>query len=417
MPDNDAPKLDRNEHPFVFSASQIETAMLCFRKWAFDKIDRLPREETEATALGSEVHDHLEKYLKYGTPIDTSKNSGKIAMSGIQHMPPPMAPGMQVEEWFVRKSGLATYWGKKDYQFLGGYWGLPLPIVGDHKTCAQFTWAKSEKDLQETVQSGMYGWDAMEDAGKDLAQLRWAYMRTKGAKKSLPVITNISRMQAEDVMARVEDTSQVLIEMHKNLSMGEAIEAEPNFSACEAFGGCPRKPICKPTAASALDAMMTQKTNESVLKGLRSRKNKNLKGAEDTPTKSVEDTTKQREEDKASENEGDKVNPPDRDGEPPPPPSPKKANGKWFQPTWDETEWKWSFPEEYDAAVKEEEEAKKAKEKEEATAKANAAKGKSSTGSKKTTSKKTASSDGSFEAFIDMFADKVADKVAEKLKE
>ena len=412
---DDRPKLDPVEHPFVFSASQIETAQLCFRKWAFDKIDRLPRDDTEATRLGTEVHDHLEKYLKYGTPIDTTLNSGKIAMSAIQHMPPPRAPGMQVEEWFVRKMGRATYWGKKDYQFLDGYWGLKIPIVGDHKTCSQFTWMKSEKDLQTTVQSGMYGWDAIEAVKRDLAQLRWAYMRTKGGKKSLPVVTNITRMQAEDVMARVDDTAQVLIAMHESLAPGEAIEAEPNFSACEAFGGCAHKDRCKPTAANALDAIMTQKTNESLLSNLRNRKKKNGGAAtESAPTKSVEETKKQQEEDAASETEGDKVNPPDRDGEPPPPPASKKANGKWFQPIWDETEWKWVFPEEYDAAVKEEEEAKKAKEKAEATAKANASKNKSSSSQKTTT--KASSGGGSFDAFLDTFADMVAEKVAEKLK-
>jgi hypothetical protein len=354
---DDAPKLDPKVHPYVFSASQIETAQMCLRKWAFDKIDRIPREDTDATRLGTEVHEHLERYLKYATVIDTSKFSGKIAMSGIQHLPPPKSLGLRVEEWFVRKYGQITFWGKKDYSFMD--YARCIPVVGDHKTCGAFTWAKSEFDLQTTVQSGIYGWDAMEEEGTNIAELRWVYFRTKGGRASLPVFTQISRMQAEAVMESVMGTSELLVEMLQTFSKGQAIEAPPNYSACEAFGGCPHKDKCKPTAKAALVAIMTQKTNESLLADLKNRKMKKAAGTPPAEAPAVV-AAKVEVDKKATE---DVVNPPDRDAPPPPPPSPLQVGGKWYQPSWDETEYAWKFGEDYHAAVQAEAEAKRAAEK------------------------------------------------------
>lgn len=413
---HDPPKLDPSEHPYVYSASQIDTALLCLRKWGFQKIDKIVEPDTDATRLGSDTHDHLEKYLRDATPIDTSKHSGKIALELVPHLPPPKAPGMSVEEWFVRKYGSdETYWGKKDWQFLEGYWGLDIPIVGDHKTCSSFTWAKNEDDLQENTQGCMYAWDAMEETGKNIAQLRWNYTRTKGGKKSLPIVANVTRMQAEDVMCQAHDMARVMTLAKQTLSMGEAIELEPDFSACEAFGGCPRKDRCKPTAANVMDALMTQKTTESVLSGLRNRKNKNKTSV---PTEEVKEKETRAEEAKAedaeSQDEGDKVNGPDRDKQPPPPPSAKQAGGKWFQPTWNDTEWAWEFAQEYHDAVKAEEDAKK---KAEAEAKKKKGGGRTRGSSKKAADTATAGSvDGILEVFAEKLATAIAEKVAEKLK-
>lgn len=395
---NDAPKLDKREHPYVFSASQIEQAQLCPRKWAFDKIDRLPKEDTEATKLGTAVHDQLERYLRDATPIDTTCLAGKIAMSGIQHLPPPRSPGLRVEEWFVRKHGQITFWGKKDYRFMD--FSRRIPVVGDHKTCAAFSWAKSEEDLRTTVQSGMYGWDEMEDAGTNIAELRWCYFRTKGGRASMPVYTQISRMEAEDVMASVMDTSLILVEMLQIFPKGSAIEAPPNYSACEAFGGCPHKDKCKPTAKSALAAIMTQKTNETLLADLKNRKMKKAGGA---PPPVVEATASSED---SPEDVKDAINPPDRDAPPPPPPSPLQVGGKWYQPSWDEAEYSWKFGEDYHAAVKAEEEARKAAEK--------AAKSPSKAKAEKVEKTPASASDSDL---LSMLVERIAVRVADILEE
>lgn len=54
----------------LISASQISTYRDCPRKWAFDKIDKIPREDTPATKFGKEAHTVMEHYGRTGeTPI------------------------------------------------------------------------------------------------------------------------------------------------------------------------------------------------------------------------------------------------------------------------------------------------------------------------------------------------------------
>ncbi len=410
MAGKDHPDLDRKVHPYVFSASQLETADMCLRKWAFDKIDRIPREEKESTILGSEVHDHLERYLKDAVPIDTKIRSGKIAYTALDHIPIPKQPGMQVEEWFVRKRGEVTYWGKKDAQLKEGDSKYRGPVVYDHKTSGSFSWAKSEEDLVEGIQSGMYAWDVMEETGATEAQLRWTYMRTKGKAISLPVITNISREDAEAVMRRVDGISDEMVQLLKVLEKGEAIEAPANFSVCEAYGGCSYKHLCNPSAIDALNAIMEQKVNESLLADLKNRKKKATAEGGAPAVEKAKAVEKVKEEDR--EETQDQVNPPERgDTPPPPPPEAKKAGGKWFQPAWNEEKFQWDFSAEYKAAVEEELAAAKAAEK--AAEKAEKAAEKSN----KSSSKASSSFQGSpaadiLETIIEMIATRVAEKLS-----
>lgn len=400
MPADDRPKLDRKEHPYVFSPSQISTGALCLRKWAFEKIDQMPNVGSASTDLGTEVHNHLDAYLAQAVPINTKIRSGKIAMEGIKHLPLPKTPGMVVEGWFVRKRGQATYWGKKDVRLRRAG---QRPKVFDHKTTKSLTWVKSEEDLRSDFQGGMYGWDEMEDTGSPDAELQWTYMTTEGKPKAFPVVVIIDRDEAEEVMERVDKVASQLITLHKELKKGEAILAPPDYSACEAFGGCPRKSICNPTAANVLEAIMEQKVSESLLSDLRNRKAKKAPEA-------VAKTEVIIEEDKKDTT--DKINPPDRkEAQQPPPPEPKQAGGKWYMAIWNEPEWKWEFSAEYHAAVAAEEQAKKDAEK--------AAKAAEKASSKTTTKAASAKASGAapsasgdlLAALIEMIADRVVEKI------
>lgn len=387
----------------MFAPSTIETADLCLRKWAFDKIDRLPRAETEATKLGGEVHEQIENYLKHGKPFDVTVQAGKIAMSALSHLPEPKLPGMTVEKWFVRKTGVATYWGKKDGEQI---LTQQIPKVWDHKTCGSFRYANDVKGLQTKVQPGMYGWDAIAKAQSEEAELRWNYMRTKGSRACVPVIARISKMQAEDVMCRVDRTAEVLIQLTRALPKGRAREAPPNFSACDAFGGCARKPLCNPDAKQAFVAMVEQMTvngsegtsmaTESLLDDLKNRKNKKKGGTTAASTESAADT---------AEPTDTPINPPDRDQPPPPAPAALKANGKWFQVAWDEADWKWVYPPEYEKALADEKAA------EAAAAKAAAGSGKAP---RATAGAKTSAGTG-FDGLYEQLVEDIATRVAAKL--
>lgn len=331
-----APKVD---HPYVFSVSQLETFALCNRKWAFEKIDKLEGKENEFAALGQRVHDILEKYLKHAKPIDRSTKEGKIAFPGLIHIPLPRTPGMRVEEWFVIQFGVAAYRGLKDIEII-----IPRkePVIQDHKTTRNFRWKKTKKDLLSNLQAGIYAADAMRKTGWKTVILKWVYYATEGKPKAEPVAVRITQEQVEAILTEADSIAQQMV--HTLKTRRRALDVYPNFSACEAFGGCGYKEHCVRTPSSVLRSIMAQKKEEQQMaesttsKFLADLKNRNANkktGEEKKAPTSV----------KLKDVKTVKVNPPEREEtEQPRPPSPKKIGGKWVNAEWDEAAWAWVFP-------------------------------------------------------------------------
>lgn len=261
-----APDID---HPYVFSVSQAETFELCPRKWAYLKIDGLEDPGNEASALGGEVHDQLEHYLEKGRPINVRRNCGRIAMAGVKHLPPPRYPGMKIEEWFYVKIGNhqgkhgvgAYYRGLKDVSIRKG-WKSHRPFVSDHKTTKALTWAKSAYDLTggETgigdTQAGVYAYDDMITLNVDEVDLQWTYMLTTGPARAEPTETIITREQVNRIITKLEVTTARMIDTKDNHPTAETVEQD--FTGCAAFGGCPFRDKCNPTANNQITALFSQ---------------------------------------------------------------------------------------------------------------------------------------------------------------
>lgn len=240
-----------------YSASQVETFELCPRKWARQKLDGLvsPVEKPSLT-LGKAVHAYLEAWLRDGTPIDTSTKAGKIALSGVQHLPAPKTPGMQVEAKFSLISGGHLLIGQKDVTFevVG-----KRPLVLDHKTTRNFRWAKSADDLKDNAQAALYAADAMFHAGAPECDLQWTYYRTEGGRASHVVRARVTR---EDIAPRLRRTVESCDAMAAIRARGlKARDIPMNASACDAFGGCEFLPLCNPTPEERLVSIMTQHHN------------------------------------------------------------------------------------------------------------------------------------------------------------
>lgn len=219
-------------------------------------------------------------------------------------------------------------------------------------------------------------------------------------------------------MADVEDTASVLVQLRKNHKKGEAKHIRPTYTACGAFGGCPYQNLCGASAQDVLLAMAEQKTLEnsdmSVLEELRNRKKRNQEaGAAEAVSQKIEEDKKETK---------DQVNPPERaELDQPPPPDPVRVGGKWFSASWDDAEFRWVFPPEYQAAVKAEEERVKAAEKaaeKEAEKAAKAAEKEAKKGSRvsSTMAQLSSATDNAFDAILDQIATRVADKVIAALK-
>ena len=338
------PKAPHVDHPYVFSVSQLETFDLCPRKWAFEKIDKLEREPNEFAELGDRVHTVLEKYLKYGKTIDTSTREGKIAFPGLKHLPLPRSKGMRVEEWFVLKFGVAVYRGLKDVEII---LKDKIPKVMDHKSTRNFKWKKSQQELKTNLQAGIYAADCMVKTGIDLVEEEWIYYKTEGKPKAEPVKIQMTQELVEDVLTRANTIAVRMVDTIKKHK--RALDVIPNYTACNAYGGCAFRDKCKPTPSKILKSIMAQKKEENMrdtssafLEDLRNRNNKK-KSAKEQAEKKI----------KLSEVESIPVNPPERETvKRPRPPAAKEVNGEWESPIWDEVEFQWVFPGEQKEAKK-----------------------------------------------------------------
>lgn len=335
----------------MFSVSQIETFELCPRKWALQKIDGIETPSNKFAVLGDKCHVVLERYLKKGVPVDPHTEVGRIVFPGLKYLPLPMTPGMRVEEWFSIEFGVAAYRGLKDVEILRPK-NSRYPLVLDHKTTRNLAWKKTPERLVVDTQAGVYSADCMQKTKEDFVDLHWQYYKTEGKPFSEPVETRITRNQVGDILTRVNSTAEKMVRTLQMYGKGKAIEVTPNFSSCQAYGGCDFKEThCKPRPQQILKAIMAQKVEESKrstsefladIKGRKEKKN-------GTASTRVEVADTRAKEDR----EQDTVNSKDReDFEPPAPPPPKKFDGKWVQAEWDEADAEWKFPEEVEKAEK-----------------------------------------------------------------
>lgn len=240
------------------SASEIELFDLCPRKWAFVYIEDKRPPPNDSAALGSRVHAILEKWLKEGAAPDMLTLEGDIAASGLHLLPPPRTPTLVTEEQFRFTSQRAWYTGFKDFRYRDA---TGLLHVGDHKTTKSFTWAKTLDEILCHSQALIYSVDEFfKNPNDDRISLDWIYYRTTGARKAEPRSQIVSKdTVAEMFFEHVDPVAGEITKLHHEVPPGtSALEFAPNFSACEAFGGCAFLSICNPTPTQRMQATMTQ---------------------------------------------------------------------------------------------------------------------------------------------------------------
>ncbi len=318
----------------VFSASQIETFLDCRRKWAWDKIARIPRPTNGSAALGDRVHAQLEGYLDGGsfdfTEVVSGRKVAEIAASSIHLLPEPCAPGPEGEteaEQVARhaRHGMAiegefrwqsestkfVYTGRKDLQLVdsGAIPGLAeenglevdelgrtgVPAVLDHKSTSSFQYVKEKDVLEWDVQANLYAYDLIATTGAEQADLVWNYMKTRGANDARRVHLRVHRDQAKQRFALIQDVAKDMATIRDRApkfsnaprdglegppDMGqewrETLAAfvegiSPNANACEKFGGCSYRHVCRLGPAEGQFRFMTNEKSEDLFDSLRKR--------------------------------------------------------------------------------------------------------------------------------------------------
>ncbi len=307
----------------LFSASQIDTFLDCRRKWAWDKIARLPRGQHVSAKVGDRVHKQLEGHLD-GQPLDFTEvvnhvKIGDVCASGIHFLPEPATPGpkgetpaeqrarharhgfaIETEFRWQSSSTNIVYTGRKDLEVFDSRSipGLDLPCdvcdddpegcsacnftgriaitdatkapaVLDHKSTSSLGWAKTPNDLDWDVQANLYAYDVIARTGSPRADLVWVYYQTKGAKASKRVHLRVTREDAIRKFALIQSVAVDMATIKKRAPRWDSAPREglegppdmggewraanaafvegisPNGAACEKFGGCSYRHVCR----------------------------------------------------------------------------------------------------------------------------------------------------------------------------
>lgn len=272
----------------ALSASQLKSFLACPRKWAFDKVDRVPRPDTPSTALGTRVHEILEDWLRDGTPPDLNevftyenpkrpgeqvvRHPGRIAHAGLHLLPAPRTPGLEIEGWLSLRTRATVWSGRLDLRYVDAD---GTAVVHDHKTTSSPAFAQTPESLRRDPQALLYAASEMVRLNVDRVRLDWLYLPTAGGrawKVSLPVL----RDEITPDLDRLEDTAAL---MQRTIASGLTARDIPgNPGACNDFGGCEYALVCdkttlpptdlfqgfdmthptSPDALSAMDALMTK---------------------------------------------------------------------------------------------------------------------------------------------------------------
>jgi len=301
---------------FKISPSQLKTAFHsetgCIRKWAFNKIEGQRSPPTAATTLGTNVHAVAEDYLNLGTVPNLSTKPGKIFASGI-HLLPDRKLVTGVEKNFnLRFSDTVTFHGIVD--FAGD------DFIGDHKTTSNFRYALTPEELVTDYQGVLYGMAHATDRNLGLTEkfkLIWVYYLTRGKPQARRVQIETNRVQLERTYFPLAEKAEQLVKLKNTVE--SALEVEPNYSACGAFGGCPFRNKCeseKPVYDFSKQNM-EKDSMSSLLERLKEKqKTKTPKSQNEKPAKSAEPLS---------------INPPEivAESEPvKPTPQPKKKRGR-----------------------------------------------------------------------------------------
>ena len=264
-----------SDFDIAISPSQVETFDLCARKWAYNKIDRIPSPQNAAAALGEAAHKHREDWLIHGIPPPDDK-TGKLARVGMEHLPPPGKAMVEIPLVLpvtldadptvnggrpvrVKVNGRIDFFvpNTPESGFVFGEAGIPL--IGDHKTTSGEQWAKTADDLlTKDSQAAIYAAYALHVVPTAPAvDLHWSYMVKGSSPRQHQVRARISRDQVITRFSAVVSRAKDMLRVIQTTGI-VASAVEPTVSACEAFGGCPYREVCPISSDERIGALMAQ---------------------------------------------------------------------------------------------------------------------------------------------------------------
>tara|TARA_R110000824_G_scaffold55027_4_gene151613 strand:- start:4058 stop:5620 length:1563 start_codon:yes stop_codon:yes gene_type:complete len=243
------------------SASQLKTAFDpstgCKRKWAFNKIEGITTPSTASQALGTQMHTVGENYLRNGILPDLKKKPDRIFASGMHLLPDPKSiTGVEVGFDLVFNEKV-TFHGFIDF--------MGPNFAGDHKSTSNFRYMLSPKKLLTDPQGVIYGMKVVDEFGlglTDKLSLIWVYYLTRGKPEARKLEVETTRAQLERTYFPLSEQATQLVELRDTVT--SALDVEPNYKACGAYGGCPFASKCDKDKSRSVYSGLEQKQKKEI---------------------------------------------------------------------------------------------------------------------------------------------------------
>ncbi len=251
------------------SPSALETFAACPRKWAWSKIDRIPKVQGAGAALGEAVHKQHEGWLRDATPYDMTTRAGELAMATLPLLPAPRSGHVEQEITFEYQG--IKFGGKIDWN--GPDQPPPHPasraVVLDHKTTTDLAWAKLQRaELLEHPQAPIYGKWATLAYCTEWVEFRWNYVETKRKTGTPATAKSWHLVHRDEIDQHMVEPVRVARELLHVVQVANAERAAGrpftakdvpyNASHCGAFGGCPFRDRCDLSPQEQFTSMTQQ---------------------------------------------------------------------------------------------------------------------------------------------------------------
>ncbi len=277
----------RPQGVWVLSASQIESFVLCKRKWALEYIFGVRAPQKASAELGDLVHKLLENWLKNAKPIVGESRAARIARRMVKYLPTP-GSGVPERKFYFRTRHGHYYTGRMDWSGVLYDALYQLIVVGiDHKTTANYAdyykldkhgrvmrdqsgepivirgYGKTEEDLHVDIQATIYAIALFIGFESSLVELFWNYGETKKDSENPQVVPVKTRVHLPIAFAKfdqvIEPIAAEIILLHQQKPHPHSIP--PTVTACDAFGGCPHQEYCNISDEERLYASMATPPN------------------------------------------------------------------------------------------------------------------------------------------------------------
>ena len=235
------PLLTHKGTPFRVSISCLDTFTDCPRKGWYGYVERRRGPGTEATIVGSKIHDVAEKYLK-GEEVDHTSRYFRCLEPGLIYAPTPEAvisEGWGVEDWVKGTCGNLPFTGKVDI------YNKAQAIVSDWKTKKDTSWAfaLTPDKLAEAGQPHAYAYNIFKEDPPSTVDFQHIYVTRRGKPAAMEVWAyNVPWTHIEEKWQELEAQSRQVEAIARNNEVAESVTA--NVAVCRKYGGCEHAEYC-----------------------------------------------------------------------------------------------------------------------------------------------------------------------------